>query len=230
MSLTERIAAFIEAVGADIGALLRAKVKPGGAVGQVWTKTGPDDYAADWQSPGGAGGGLLMGFDDAEYIDDEGNQVRGPFEGVMTHTSFNTSFPVAISGDGRDRAAFRPPIVNENMGSIFTPATVTNLTPGDTHYVQSAPGSGPASLTVDATYGGVYAYARLKKFFNVHDDVLRVTFENDYEGTLGRHVGVDELGRRYVLVPPYGCINVVPSTIGTFNVLTWGDLLPIPAP
>lgn len=48
MSLESRLLAFVQAVGADIKALLGRALPAGGSVGQVMTKTGLDDYAAGW--------------------------------------------------------------------------------------------------------------------------------------------------------------------------------------
>ncbi|MEI7585574.1 hypothetical protein [Runella sp.] len=51
MTLQQRIAALITAVGADIKALYTRSVPAGGTTGQVLTKTSNADYDNAWATP-----------------------------------------------------------------------------------------------------------------------------------------------------------------------------------
>lgn len=51
MNLSSRISAALQAVGTDVKSLFARAMPPGGAVGNVLTKTAAGDYAAGWSAP-----------------------------------------------------------------------------------------------------------------------------------------------------------------------------------
>jgi hypothetical protein len=87
MSLESRIVAVVQAIGADIKALLGRSLPAGGGTGQVLTKTSATDYAVSWTTPASGGGGGAGG--NPVYVQETDPAVAPPYIWFQTDVSGN---------------------------------------------------------------------------------------------------------------------------------------------